>query len=104
MVADGGDRVAISYNSPGKWRVAGWQVWRMRRGRQLVVDPGAHTATERGMKEFSMVRVSQEKKIRLAEAIAWADAKFGKREYVRNRMGDYVEREVNEKFPIRRNA
>jgi len=37
---------------------------------------------------------------RLKEAIAWADSQFGKRDYVKNRWGDYVEKEVNEKFPI----
>jgi len=30
----------------------------------------------------------------------WACQKYGPREFAKNRMRDYVEKEVNERFPI----
>ena len=108
--AAGGDRIVIfrqtqitgrGYQSPA------WQVARYKNGQSIVTDPDT-TWYNYGKKTFSLSSLNQKKgeaigvfRARiLAEAIAWANAKYGEREFVKNRMGDYVEREVNEKFPI----
>ena len=67
-------------------------------GREKVTDPKAHWA-DYGKKFFSSSGWG-ERKLVLETAIKWANETFGPRDFVRNRMGDYVEREVNEKFPI----
>lgn len=98
-VAAGGDRIAIYYHTASKWRLPGWRVVRMKNGRELRTDPKAHWE-DRGMKTFNFCAPRLEKEPKLREAIAWAHAQYGRRDFVRNRMGDYVEREVNERFPI----
>lgn len=42
----------------------------------------------------------QRKMNTLAKAQAWAESEYGIKEWVKNRMGDYVPKEVNDKFPI----
>lgn len=110
-VAARGDRIVIFQHY---WRGTretyrdGWQVSRVKDGKWLVVDPSTvkDTFGLSGSKEFRRDRIGhwREQDARALElAIAWANAKYGPREFVRNRAGDYVEREVNEKFPIRKN-
>lgn len=71
-------------------------------GKQLVTDKGA-AWYDRGMKTFTIMHPIREHKAEaLAAAVAWVAATYGPREFVRNRMGDYVERDVNERFPIPR--
>ena len=110
MVAAGGDRITIFVNH---WRGTretyrdGWHVSRMKDGKWLVVDPSTKDDVYglRGSNEFRRDRMGhwREQDARALElAIAWACEKYGKREFVRNRRGDYVECEVNEKYPIRK--
>lgn len=46
----------------------------------------------------------EQDKLALQLAIDWANRKYGPFEWVRNRCGDYVPKELNAKFPIRRNG
>ena len=100
-----GDRVAITYQVRGDsrmMRTPGWHVVRLVDGCEMTTDPKAHW-TDHGSKFFILFgpgRHHEVKKAVLVEAIAWANKHYGKREFVRNRMGDYVEREVNEAYPI----
>ena len=110
-VAAGGDRIAIHYTPNGDSRsmiYAHWSVHRYQDGKRVATDPKAHWQ-DYGAKTFSLFSYggigrngAKRKAHALAVAIEWANENYGKREFVRNRMGDYVEREVNERFPIRR--
>lgn len=42
------------------------------------------------------------RKLALAAALGWANAKYGPFDWVRNRMGDYVPKELNDYFPLRK--
>lgn len=103
MEACGGDHVAVSYHSPSPETVeaAKVTVWRVVNGQEIKTDPNSHWA-DYGCKTF-LVRhpLRENKKIVIAKAIAWAKKTFRIRdEFVRNRIGAYVEKSVNEKFPI----
>jgi len=102
LVAFGGDRIAILYNPQCRGgRSANIQVFRMVNGVEYQTDPKASWYNY-GKKTFLIPHPVNERRGEvLAEAIAWT-AKYGLREFVRNRLGDYVEREVNERFPIPR--
>ena len=102
QVAALGDRIAIFYSSGSKWRCASWKVYRIRNGKQLATDATADW--EDGKSKTFDVRGRIDKKEKLQEAIAWAIATYGPREFVRNRMGDYVEKEVNDKYPLPRDV
>lgn len=103
MKACGGDHVAISYHSPEPSRVepAKVVVWRIVNGQEIKTDPNAHW-TDDGCKTFLVRHPLREgKKFAIAKAVAWAKKMFRIRdEFVRNRIGDYVEKSVNENFPI----
>lgn len=45
---------------------------------------------------------SEARKAALDAAKKWADEKYGPFNWVRNRMGEYVPKELNDLFPIRR--
>lgn len=102
----GGDRIAIFWHGPNA--ITGsrtWLVSRFKNGRELITDPKA-AWYHRGKKAFlGFMNGGKDhhecKAIALAEAEAWIAKTYGKREFVRNRMGDMVEHEVNEKFPLR---
>lgn len=99
LVAAGGDRIAIYY-LPESMGSAHWRVCRMIDGKEIKTDLKAHWFNY-GNKAFVVwhpIRKNKDKT--LAEAFAWVEATFGKKEFVRNRLGEYVEREVNERFPI----
>lgn len=99
-VAAGGDRIIVSYRKAEKWTTGGWHVIRIKDGKQLVTDKTAHWQ-DRGSKFFA--GASREAKQQALElAFEWIHATYGMREFVRNRMGDFVEREVNEQFPLPR--
>lgn len=100
--AAGGDRVAISYSNPEprSCRVPCWRVWRMVDRREIKTDPKA-AYYDNGAKSFIVHHpIRRYKAVALAEAIAWANATYGPRTFVRNRMGDMLEAEVNAKFPL----
>ena len=102
LCAFGGDRIAILFSaqiSGRACRSANYSVYRVVDGKELITDPKAHWR-DYGHKAFDVCGGRETKPAVLAEAIAWANAKYGEREFVRNRVGDYVEREVNERFPI----
>jgi len=98
-VAAGGDRVFISYRRPFQTDLPQWSVHRVRNGREVKTDPKGPWY-DHGNMTFSMISPSKEKEAVLAQAITWANGQFGHRDFVRNKMGDYVERDVNERFPI----
>lgn len=101
LSAFGGDRIAISYQACGDSRsmtVPGWHVWRLKDGKSVATDPKA-AWYDYGKKFFSCGNRGS-KKTQLAIAMTWARETYGPREFVRNRSGAYVEKEVNEKFPI----
>ena len=101
----GGDRIGITYtpndySRGGRW--ANFCILRFLNGKEIPTDLHAHWR-DYFRKTFSVAgkgKFSDMKKATLQEAIAWAESVYGKREFVRNRAGDYVEREVNERFPI----
>lgn len=103
LVAFGGDRIAILYHGWGGSRsmqCPEWIVMRIRNGKEIVTDPKA-AWYNRGKKVFHVHGPVREGKPRVyAEALAWVIKHYGQREFVRNRWGDMVEREVNERFPL----
>jgi len=108
--AAGGDRIVIYHQTQEtgrSYRSASWKVARYHDGQEILTDPkGAWY--EYGKKTFSLSSLQQNEgeSLRnfrnriLQDAINWANKKYGAREFVKNRLGDYVEKEVNEKFPI----
>ena len=108
--AAGGDRIAICYygSTHGRGsRGAHFQVIRYKDGQDIVTNPDA-AFYDYGHKTFHVNELGKNraanfwarKQQTLAEAVAWVKEKYGKADFVRNRSGDFVEREVNEKFPI----
>lgn len=98
----GGDRVGIFWHGPDYGRggsCAKWVVIRLVDGVEIPTKPGAPWY-DYNRKTFSVFGVREFKKPKLEEAIAWIEGRFERREFVRNRMGDYVERDVNERFPL----
>lgn len=100
--AAGGDRIFITYYKREKVFLGRWVVIRIMNGKEVKTDPKAAWYDYHHM--TFIVGGRYEKKEQLAAAIAWVAEKYGPREFVRNRMGDYVERDVNEQFPLRKNA
>lgn len=108
-VGFGGDVIVLFYqrNEYGRFsRSAAFQVGRYKDGHGMATDPYAHWQ-DSGHKTFLVSANHREgetphqaKMRTLAEAIQWVTKKYGKREFVRNRMGDWVEKRVNDKFPL----
>lgn len=96
--AAGGDRIVLSYyaKQPRSVLSSRWKVHRYVNGVSVKTDSTCPWY-DYGDKSFS--GFSGRKKS-YAEAVTWVTENFGPREFVRNRMGDFVEKEVNEKFPI----
>src|SRR5690348_6296256 len=99
--AYGGDRIVIYYHKTETGRgsrSAHFSVHRYEDGKKIVTDLNA-AWYDYGSKTFSLSfrggSFSERKKQALAEAIAWVKEKYCKDEFVLNRIGDYVEREVN---------
>lgn len=98
----GGDRVAICYNCQDTGRggsPAKWVVLRLVDGQEAPTNPGAPWYDWK-RKVFILMSGRAQKKPKLQAAIAWVAQHYGERAFVRNRLGDYVETEVNAKFPI----
>jgi len=101
--AYGGDRIAICYLRQDLGRGghgANWHVVRLVDGKAMVTDSNAAWYERKNKTFWIMGRVVENRKPTLEKAIEWACERYGKREFVRNKMGDYVERVVQERFPI----
>jgi len=70
----------------------------LKDGREVATDPNA--AWYDFKKKAFYVSGRTDRMTQLADALAWVKEKYGKDDFVRNRMGDYVEREINTQFPI----
>lgn len=109
QVRDGGDRVVIFYSPQDLSRGghgAKWSVGHFKSGKSYVTDAGAAWYDNK-QKTFVVFEPHggthhEQKQATLVKALAWVTEKYGKREFVRNRMGDMVEKDVNEKFPLRK--
>jgi hypothetical protein len=107
QVRDGGDRVVIFYTPQDLGRGghgASWHVGHFVGGKSQVTDPNAawYDGKQKAFTVFSAGTHQEQKARALAEATAWAAARYGARDLVRNRMGDMVERAVNDRFPLRK--
>lgn len=106
LIRFGGDRIAIFYHGGGSGRFSMPQKWAVARyinGQQYVTNKDAHW-TDYHCKTFGLFNGGQthsERKAKaLKEALDWVAKTYNRTDLIRNRLGDYVEREVNEKFPI----
>ena len=101
-VAAGGDRIVIGYHSPGPREVSSnaYYVWRVRDGHEVATDKDAAWYDNKRKHFIVMHPLREHKPAALAAAIAWVTRTYGPRQFVRNRMGDHVEAEVNAQFPI----
>lgn len=78
---------------------SGWYVLRYKNGVSVSTNSDAPWY-DYGRRKFGVFGCTR--KQALEEAIKWVNSEYGQREFVRNKIGDYVEKEVNKKFPIRR--
>ena len=103
MVAFGGDRIAVTFHQNGGRSVLPpwWAVVRILDGKELATDPKA-SHWMRGCKTFCWANGKEEKKKALWKALAWVRRTYGRKGLVRNAMGDFVETEVQAKYPIKR--
>jgi hypothetical protein len=105
VMAAGGTGVVISYR-PYQHRAPGsgpkWRVWRLVEGEVVVTDPKAAWYNYGQMTFPCHYPLATGKKAALVEAIAWAEATYGKQDFVRNRMGDYLPRAINAAHPLRK--
>ena len=103
FLAAGGDQVAISYRpyEPRSVLPAAYYVWRLKDGKEVQTDPGA-SWFDHGHKAFPCATTKAAKAEALAAAMEWATTTYGPRDWVRNRLGDYLDRAVNERFPLRK--
>lgn len=98
----GGDRIALTYTPHDRCTPAsGWHVARWKDGVALVTDSKAAWYDGK-LKAFPCFSGKADKERARLEAVEWIAAKYGPRDLVRNAMGDFVEREVQELYPIRR--
>jgi len=106
ITAAGGRRFVISYHAREVALAARWVVLGYQDGREFVTDPKA-AWFDHGRKTF-LPDPSSSKDWRDAkqkaydEAVAWVKRRYNAVDFVRNTVGDYVERDVNERFPIPR--
>lgn len=99
--AAGGDRIIISFSGDGCGNE--WVVHRWVDGEEVSTDPKAHWSRygRKAFSPFSLGGKFHERKAgALANAIKWVSETYGKSDFVRNRAGDYVEAEVNQKWPL----
>lgn len=103
LVCSGGG-IAILWR--GKFSVIGsqWSIYRINaKGCEIPTDPNTEWFNN-GRKTFHVF--TKTKKEHLEDAIKWVVENFPEYRdtpWVRNRLGDYVPKEINKKFPIRRN-
>lgn len=102
-VAAGGDRIFLSYaaDSSGRGSFGSrWVVIRIKNGVQMTTHPDGNKAPwyQRGCIWFSTY--GSTKAAVLPVALEWISKRYGERTFARNRLGDYVEKDVNDRFPI----
>lgn len=105
--ADGFDKrglVGVGYHHPdySNSRDVSCQQWRVFSPFRTL-HPTAHW-TDNGAKVFLVfgdgATHKERKAAALAKALAWAEKNCGVKEWAKNRIGAYVPKEVNDKFPI----
>lgn len=107
MVAAGGDQIGFFWSGTPANRscdTSKWSVLRLVDGKERLTDKSAHFL-DHGRKAFHAFPIRERKAPALQEALVWAKNNFPQhalKVYVRNRMGDMVEKSVNERFPINR--
>lgn len=98
--------VAVSYSAPDRSNsrdvsVPKWSVW----SPFFQTDPNAPWY-DYGHKTFSLGvngdSHKQRKDTALSNATAWAAEQYGVTQWAKNRQGDYVPKEINDNFPIRK--
>lgn len=106
--AGGGVAIMPSYLGARERFFYGWAVYRINeRGKQIVTDPEAHWANYgqkvfRAMGQKGDTRAERSRNA-LAAAKKWvAEQGWYDGEWMRNRTRDYVPKEINKRFPIRR--
>jgi hypothetical protein len=98
-----GDRIAFHYQREHSRAcvVPGWVVYR------FVDGVSVQTGTDAGKRFFSLydptagdLKGHARVIAILSKAQQWAALRYGARDWVRSASGDYVEREVNDRFPV----
>jgi len=84
--------IAISYHPPEARSVKanGCKIW----------SPFFKTDKDAHFLDYGAKYIAGNKKESLPLAIKWAIEQYGELNFVRNRMGDYVPKIVNDKFPL----
>lgn len=105
--AGGGVAILPSYTGTRTQYFYGWAVYRLNaEGKQITTDPKAHWS-DYGKKVFSTlgakgVSSAERSRNALAAAKQWiAEQGWYDGEWTRNRVRDYVPRDINKRFPIR---
>ena len=108
LLNGGGVAIVPSYGGTRTRYFYGWAVYRInKRGSQIVTDPNAHWS-DHGKKVFSASLAEGETSVErsrnaLAAAKKWvAEQGWYDGEWARNRIRDYVPKDVNKRFPIRK--
>lgn len=109
--AGGGVAIVPSYSGTRTQYFYGWGILRVNdKGKQVITDPAAHW-TDNGKKVFSAsfgtegdTRAERSRNA-LAQAKQWvAEQGWYNGEWTRNRMRDYVPKEINKRFPLRKDS
>jgi hypothetical protein len=105
--AGGGVAIMPSYVGTRTQSFCGWAIYRVNgNGQQVVTDAKAHWQ-DYGKKVFSTLMVkgtpAERSRTTLEMAKKWvAEQGWYDGEWARNRMRDYVPKEINKKFPLRK--
>lgn len=106
--AGGGVAIMPAYIGGRTQYFCGWSIYRVNvEGKQLVTDPKAHWQ-QYGKKTFSTMGATgdtpaERSRNALALAKRWiAEQGWYDGEWMRNRMRDYVPKEINKQFPLTR--
>lgn len=101
----GGVAITLHYSGARREYVYGWSVYRVNAdGKQVVTDPNAHWS-DYGKKVFRGEGSSFHGRQRnaLESAKRWvAEQGWYEGEWKRNRMRDYVPKEADQRFPIKK--
>lgn len=107
--AGGGVAITPSYTGTRTQYFYGWAIYRVNEhGKQIATDPKAHWS-DYGKKVFSASfgveggSPAERSRNALAAAKQWvAERGWYEGEWTRNRMRDYVPKEINKRFPLRK--
>lgn len=107
VAAGGGVAIVPTYVGTRTQYPYGWGIWRVNaEGKTLVTDSNAHWSNN-GKRIFSHTPYkgtpAEQKRASLEAAKAWvAEQGWYSGEWKRNRMRDYVPKEINDNFPLRK--